>query len=301
MLKLVRDSSRLITPAHVIVVGNEKGGSGKTTTSVHIAMALLKNGFKVGTIDLDSRQQSLNRYFENRDDYIKRTDVHLDSPEHYFIPRAIGKETVFEIEQDEHQRFMTKLNHLKQTHDFVVVDTPGSSTFLSRLAHSYADTIITPINDSFIDFDVLARIDNNTGEILRPSIYSEMVWNQRMVRAQREGNAKATDWIVMCNRLSHLDAKNKRSVIIALEKLSARVGFRVVPGFTERVIYRELFMNGLTLLDIMDQDLGIKVTLSHVAARVELRDLLSNLKIMKVAEKLGEENFEAAEGVIIAV
>ena len=277
---------------HVIVIGNEKGGSGKTTTSMHIIMCLVKLGYSVGSLDLDSRQQSISRYMENRKNYASKNDLILPASEHYFIPRALGKETVDEIEQDEHDRFMKKLDYFKETKDYVVIDTPGSNTFLARLAHSYADTVITPINDSFIDFDLLARVDAEDESIVRPSLYSEMVWNQRMVRAQRDGETKATDWVVFCNRLSHLDAKNKRRIFEALQKLADRIGFRVIPGVTERVVYRELFPKGLTVMDILDQDLGIKTTMSHITARAEVRELVKNLKIENLSHKLNEVEYD---------
>ncbi|PIR31789.1 MAG: ATPase [Alphaproteobacteria bacterium CG11_big_fil_rev_8_21_14_0_20_44_7] len=275
---------------HVIVVGNEKGGTGKTTSSMHIVMGLLKLGFSVGSIDIDSRQQSLSNFFTNREYTEGEEHYGLEMPEHYFIPRALGKETVEDIERDEHDRFMRKLRHLEETKDFVLIDTPGSNTYLARLAHSYSDTIITPINDSFIDFDLLAKLDRS-GNVLRPSLYSEMVWNQRMVRAQRDGESRATDWLVLCNRLSHLDAKNKRRIFGALEKLSDRIGFRVVSGFTERVIYREMYQKGLTVLDILDHDLGVRPTLSHIAARAEVWDLLKSLRLDNVNERI--KNFES--------
>ena len=49
---------------YVIVVGNEKGGSGKTTLAMHVAIALLKAGQSVGIVDLDSNQHGLTRYVE---------------------------------------------------------------------------------------------------------------------------------------------------------------------------------------------------------------------------------------------
>ena len=272
--------------AHVIVVGNEKGGSGKSTTTMHIITGLIKLGFNVGSLDIDARQQTLTRYFENRLHTVEKLHLKLPKTEHYVIYKATGKKLIAEAEQDEHDRYLEKLDYLSKTKDFVVVDTPGSDSFLSRLAHSHADTVITPINDSFVDFDVLARVDHENGNTIRPSIYAEMMWNQRMVRAQRAGSNKGIDWIVMRNRLSHLDAKNKRKVEEALEKLSKRIGFRVANGFSERVIYRELFLKGLTLLDILDGGTGVDVTLSHIAARAEIRDLLYNLRIDNVTERL---------------
>ena len=272
--------------AHIIVVGNEKGGSGKTTTAMHLITGLAKLGFSVGSIDIDARQQTLTRYVENRVESAKKLGLELPRPLHHVVYKSSGKKLVSEVEQDEHDRYMESLDQLSNSRDFVVVDTPGSDSFLSRLAHSHADTVITPINDSFVDFDVLAKVDGDTGEIIRPSIYAEMVWNQRMIRAQRESNSRGIDWIVQRNRLSHLDAKNKRKVEEAMEKLSRRVGFRVATGFSERVIYRELFLKGLTLLDIIDEDTGIDVTLSHIAARHEVRELLKSLRLERVNERM---------------
>lgn len=289
MLTLVDDKLNLMQKeAHIIVVGNEKGGTGKTTTSIHIIMTLMRMGFKVGCIDIDSRQQSLDSFMVNREKTIEVEELDLDMPEHCFIPRAIGKETVEDIERDEQERFMRKLDFMRSVKDFVIIDTPGNNTFLSRLAHSYADTIITPINDSFVDFDLLAKWNSRTGEIFRPSLYSEMVWNQRMVRAQREGEGKAIDWVVLCNRLSHLDAKNKRNVFKALGKLADRIGFRVAPGVSERVIYRELFPRGLTLMDILDEKINVRVTMSHIAAREEVRDLLRSLNLDKIISRVNQ-------------
>jgi chromosome partitioning protein len=158
-----------------------------------------------------------------------------------------------------------------------VIDTPGADDALSRLAHSYADTVITPMNDSFVDFDLLAKVDPETYRILRPSFYSEMVWEQKKRRAMRDGGS--IDWIVMRNRLASTEAKNKRAVGQVLDQLAKRIGFRVAPGFGDRVIFRELFLQGLTLLDLREPGLGRALNMSHVAARQEVRDLLGAVGI----------------------
>ena len=172
---------------------------------------------------------------------------------------------------------------IKARSDFVIVDAPGHDTHYSRLAHASADTIITPVNDSFVDFDLLADVDADTFEVGRPSLYSEMVWNCRKQRAQTE--KRSIDWVVMRNRVSTLDARNTRRVADGLKKLSERVGFRIAPGFSERVIYRELFPVGLTLIDLTESGSAIPFTMSHVAARQELRDLLIVLKLPALAGK----------------
>jgi chromosome partitioning protein len=261
-------------PAHIIIVGNEKGGCGKTTTTMHLIVALLRLGFSVGCIDLDSRQRSLTRYVENR---------RQPMPRHAVVNRS-PFDSHEEAKVDERERFAQALSAVYGSCDFVVIDTPGNDTYLSRLAHSFADTIITPINDSFVDLDVLASVDGRTLEIIKPSIYSEIVWEQKMQRAKRDSGS--IDWIVMRNRLSNIDAKNKRFMSKVTLELSRRIGFRVAAGFSERVIFRELFLQGLTVLDVMDATSNIKVSISHVAARQEVRDLLKSLNIALIHERM---------------
>ena len=275
--------------AHVIVLGNEKGGSGKTTTCMHLIVALLRLGFSVGTIDIDSRQRSLSRYLENRRQTILKENVALPQPQHVVVQRSPFN-IVQEAEEDDRERFTKTLSRLVEANDFVVVDSPGSDTYLSRVAHAHADTIITPINDSFVDLDVLANVDGQTMKIIKPSIYSEMVWEQKLMRSKRDGGS--IEWIVMRNRLSNIDAKNKRFMTQATGELARRIGFRVAPGFSERVIFREMFLQGLTVLDIMEMNGGVGLSLSHVAARQEVRDLLKTLRIPLLDEHINKQRID---------
>ncbi|MHB1220055.1 MAG: division plane positioning ATPase MipZ [Alphaproteobacteria bacterium] len=258
-------------PGRVVVVGNEKGGSGKSTIAMHLAVALLGEGFRVGTIDLDARQGTLTRFIDNRKAQAAR-GVTLAVPSHAAVHRskAEGSRTA---EAEDRTAFEVALGSLSEQCDFVVIDTPGSDSYLSRLGHSHADVIVTPLNDSFIDLDILARVNGESMEIERPSHYSELLWDQKKQRALRD--RRSIDWIVLRNRLSHVDARNKRQMGLILEKLSQRLGFRMAAGFSERVVFRELFLKGLTLLDV--KDAGVEMTMSHVAARAELRTLLDAL------------------------
>lgn len=256
--------------AHIIVLGNEKGGSGKSTTAMHVAIGLLRLGYNVGSIDLDARQGTFSRYMANRFEYSAKQRISLPTPFHFPIERSRADTIVAQEEQDRDFLLMA-FEELNDQVDFIVIDTPGSDTFLGQLAHSYADTLITPMNDSFVDLDVLARISPDTKEIKAPSVYTRMVIEQKEIRKQRDGHD--IDWIVMRNRLSSLDARNKREVGELLKAISEKFGFRLAPGFGERVIFRELFLKGMTLLDLKE-DPEHQMTISAVSARQEIRELL---------------------------
>lgn len=260
---------------HIIVLGNEKGGSGKSTTAMHVIVSLLQLGKKVAAIDLDSRQKSLTRYLENRKDWCQRNNIELVFPKSFLAQRS-DLDNLRDAEAFEREAFEAILDSVVN-YDFVVIDSPGSDTHLSRLGHSVADTLITPLNDSFVDFDLLAEINPDTFEVLGPSLYSELVWESRKNRAMNE--RASIDWIVMRNRVSSLDAKNKRRVGKVLNALAPRIGFRIAPGFGERVIFRELFPSGQTLMDLSEGDPNFRMSMSHVAARQEVRDLISTLKL----------------------
>lgn len=256
--------------AHIIVLGNEKGGSGKSTTAMHVAIGLLRLGYNVGSIDLDARQGTFSRYMANRFEYSAKERLALPTPLHFPIERSKA-DNVSEQEEQDRDFLMMAFAELRNDVDFIVIDTPGSDTYLGQLAHSYADTLITPMNDSFVDLDVLARISPDTKEIKGPSVYTRMVIEQKKTREARDG--VKIDWIVMRNRLSSLDARNKREVGELLEAIAQKFDFRLAPGFGERVIFRELFLKGMTLLDLKE-DPKHQMTLSAVSARQEIRELL---------------------------
>jgi chromosome partitioning protein len=257
----------------VIVLGNEKGGTGKSTVAMHLLVALLRQGLRVGSIDLDARQATLTRYVENR----RRRDpegAHLGHPDHRAVPPSSDQE------QDA-ETFRAHFADLSERCDVIVIDTPGSDHPLSRLGHSFADMLVTPLNDSFIDLDLLAAVDGDSLKIIRPGPYAEMVWDTRKARAMR-GASASFDWFVLRNRLSTLDARNKREMERLLDALSRRIGFKLLDGLNERVIYRELFLQGLTLLDLGEEQ-GVSMTLSHVAARQELRRLIDAMNLFAIS------------------
>ena len=261
--------------AHIIVVGNEKGGAGKSTVSMHVATALARMGHKIGAIDLDLRQKSMGRYLDNRAKFAEAEGLDLAMPLYRELPE-IDQSQLEPGENAFDRRLSMAVADLEQTCDFILIDCPGSHTRLSQVAHSLADTLITPLNDSFVDFDLLAHIKSDGETITGPSVYSEMVWSARQLRAQ--AGLKPIDWIVVRNRLGAQAMVNKQKMEAALAKLSKRIGFRTAPGFNERVIFRELFPRGLTLLDL--RDVGVtNLNISNLAARQELRELIKELNL----------------------
>jgi len=263
--------------AHILVVGNQKGGAGKSTVAMHLMVALMRMGRRTGCLDLDVRQSTLTRYIENRDRYLSARGLGAPQP-HALDLRASASRQLDVAESEDAAAFATALRRLSDSCDFIVIDVAAGDGHLSRIAHGYADTLLTPLNDSFVDFDLLGSMDPDQPDAIRPSVYSELVWESRKRKAQLA--RRPIDWVVVRNRTSasRIEAKNKQAVGAALKALSARIGFRLAPGLSERVIFRELFLQGLTLLDL-DGDGEGELRMTHLAARQELRDLFISLKL----------------------
>jgi chromosome partitioning protein len=249
---------------HLIVFANEKGGTGKSTTAVHTAVALAAEGRRVAALDLDTRQRTFGRYLDNRVATMQRAGVGLPTPVYETFDPANS------------EPIDAAIDRMGADADILVIDTPGRDDPHARAAMVRADTLVTPINDSFVDLDLIGEVDAETYKVRKPSFYAELVWNSRTQRAKAEG--ASVDWVVLRNRTQHIEARNMRRVGAALAELSRRVGFRIIPGLGERVIYRELFPKGLTLLDL-HQIGAAQVGLGHIAARQELREMIAALAL----------------------
>lgn len=252
----------------IIVFGNEKGGTGKSTTAMHVIAVLMEKGHKVSVIDLDPRQKTLSRYIENRIEYSDRHQLPLDIP--WVLPAGEMPETDRQLDRVIARR--------AERGDFLVLDCPGHDTVVTRAAHARADTLVTPVNDSFVDVDLLGHVDPDTFEVKQLSVYSESVWECRKQRALT--GRRGLDWVVVRNRATSTRSHNKRRVDLALRQLQDRVVFRYVEGLSERAIFRELFPQGLTLLDLNAVPDRRSLTMSHVAGRNELRNLFEQLKLV---------------------
>lgn len=258
--------------ARCVVVGNEKGGSGKSTTVINLIFGLMERGHSVACVDLDFRQQTLSRFLECRVAQTEASGRQLPMPDQRrFSPSALG--TVASARGAELSRFDTFMKGLAAAADYIVIDTPGNDTVLGSHAHSHADVLVTPINDSFIDLDVIARISPLDMRVVGPGHYTESVWEQRALKKARD--KVDSEWIVLRNRLGQLESNNKRSIDMVMQELMQRFQFNVLPGFGERVIFRELFLKGLTLFDVSATGGDNRRTMSHVAAKHEVRNLLN--------------------------
>jgi chromosome partitioning protein len=257
-----------LSHARVIVLGNEKGGAGKSTVAVHLATALLYEGARVAVADVDHRQQSSAGFFAHRAAWSAAAGVDLPQP--LQVVAAHGLEALERL--------------LAIDADFVVVDTPGADTELSRAAHQRADLVVTPMNDSFVDFAMLGVVDPVSLELLRPSLYAETMWEARKQRAAQRGGS--IDWVVLRNRLASVEPRNRRRVDERLAALSRRIGFRAIAGLRDRVIYRELFPFGLTVADLSPKVRPVQISLTHVAARQELRVLMGELGLVELSRPL---------------
>lgn len=258
--------------AHIIVFANEKGGTGKSTTAVHTGVALSAMGHKVAMLDLDPRQRTVTRYLENRGETARRRNIDLPSPMF----------RVFDGTREDDLDSAYK--SLAEGMDFLIVDTPGRDDAYAKYMAARSNTLVTPMNDSFVDFDLIGQVDAESFKVKRLSFYAELIFEARKSRAKADG--VTIDWVVLRNRLQHLEARNMRRVGEALIELSKRVGFRVIPGLSERVIFRELFLLGLTVLDVVETNKSGSLSMSHLAARQEVRDLLKSLRIPVIDERI---------------
>ncbi len=269
---------------HIIVFGNEKGGSGKTTTAMHLIISLLNLGYKVATLDIDLRQASLTRYIENRKRTLDSQGIKLSLPIHFKLNKSVNNLQTVEFTSDYIGDFNNLIDKLINKFDFIIIDTPGNDNLLNRHAHYIANTIVTPINDSFIDVDLLGKIDPTNYSKAIPGIYSAMVWEQKKLKALKK--KMEIDWVVVRNRLSSTNVKNKQNVGEAITYLGKKLGFNVSPGLGDRVVFKELFLNGLTLLDAKNCKHLIKLNTSVISARQELREFLYSLNLDAINKKI---------------
>ena len=263
--------------AHVIVVGNEKGGAGKSTISIHLTVALLKAGYKVACIDLDTRQQTLTRFFENRRSWSNKASWPIEMPKHCAMLRGESAD-MRANEALEFSMFADAVAAVEHDYEFVVIDTPASDSYLMRLAHSLADTLVSPLNDSYVDIDVFSRVQHDRNGRGAVSQYAELVMEAR--RKRRIVDNGVIDWVMVRNRMASITSNNARQIAVSIARLAQELRFRVAEGLHDRVIFRELFPIGLTALDpIEEASVSGALTSSQLAARSEIETLVASLEL----------------------
>jgi len=306
------------SPPHVIVIGNQKGGSGKSTFAMHIILALLKAGKRVACFDLDLNQQTLTRYLANRREWDRKHGRRLELPDYYPVKErdAYGtarnlKQFIAQFTKDgraqkegfidsssslnhsaDLRQFISQLEEIGRAdkHDFIVIDTPSGVQHLSLIAHGMADTLITPINDSFFDLDVLVAMESSD---LEPqlSVYANMVW--RALEARSKVSGRATDWIIVRNRLEPLESNNQRQITLVLDVVQRKLGFRVARGLLERPAYREFFAAGLTVFDFAEgSESSVESGRTNSLARVEIENLIQEIGLIGDHAELQRESDE---------
>lgn len=309
------------SPPRVVVIGNQKGGSGKSTFAMHIIVALLKAGKRVACFDLDLNQQTLTRYLANRREWDRKHGRKLEMPDHYPVKErdAYGtarnlKQFVAQFMKDgrahkddfidsnlshsaDLRQFISQLREIGRAdkHDFIVIDTPSGVQHLSLIAHGMADTLITPVNDSFFDLDVLVAMESSD---LEPqlSVYANMVW--RALEARSKINGRATDWIIVRNRLEPVESNNQRQITIVLDVLQRKLGFRIARGLLERPAYREFFAAGLTVFDFADGSESLAESgRTNSLARVEVENLIREIGLIEGCAELQSESLDEIEPV----
>lgn len=257
---------------HVIVVGNGKGGTDKTTLAMHVAVGLLNAGQKVGTLDLDPDQRCLTCYFDNRRIWANHGKIDLAMPLHRHVACAEGTR-LEENEARDLESLEAAIAAIASACDFLVVDTPSQDTYLARVVHLVADSIVTPLQDSFLDLLSLGVLDPITHEIVRTSHYAASVCAAR--KARRQFMSDFSDWVVIRRR-----SGDSSLIAQSLAEIGQRIGFRPVEGLSERAIYRQLFSYGLTVFDPLPQMAQEESCItSHLAARSEIETLIRNLRL----------------------
>ncbi len=251
--------------AKIIVFANEKGGTGKSTLAMHTIIALLRAGKTVASFDLDARQGSLTHYIENRKIFAQDKNIPLPVPEHTCWTDDVAKIYTLRSQIDK------VINRV----DAIVIDTPGAHTELGNQAMVMADCLVTPLNDSLVDLDILASVDADTLRIKGPSHFAQTVWSTRQQRMLER--KPPINWIVVRNRLLYSKSKNSQMMSILLNALSRRIHFLLVGGISERVVFREMFLKGLTMLDFKDNNIHVPSTVSANIARQELGQLLQHI------------------------
>lgn len=264
-------SGESITGPGIIVVGNQKGGSGKTTIAFHLIAGLMRSGYSVGSVDLDGGQLTLSSILRNRQAFRDSRDINLDLPEHHFLSDDLHQAQYRNVREAE-SWLENIIPDMCARHDVIVIDTPGHDTPLNMLAHACGDILLTTLNDSFVDLDVILEVSPATLRPVGLSHYGRMI---RKAASEREAaSLSPARWLVLQNRVGLLRTNNRKMVEEVLSEASRLYDFELLGGLSERVVFRELFTFGLTVYDLERLPGFADRTRSQVHAEAELDALV---------------------------
>lgn len=255
-------ASRPRPHGHVIVFANQKGGVGKSTLAFHAAIALCDVGKKVAVIDLDHGQATLSGALINREATCRLLKIGLPTPRFATVSHSSGAYLAQEI-----ARIGSDCN-------YVVIDLAGGDSPITRRAVAMADTLVTPVNSSFADIDLLGQFDATTMRLKRLGRFARLV--NGIGQAREDRSMAVADWIVMPNRIRRSGSNNEISIGDSLAHLAEIAGYRIGKGMCERVAYRELFLFGLTHLDLKRIP---HLARAKLAAKHEIEQLLADLRL----------------------
>lgn len=230
-------ADRKLPKLHTILFANEKGGVGKSTLAFHTAVALANRGYQVLAVDLDARQRSFARTIDNRHGTAVCLGIDLPTPRCVVLDKPSGALLAQEIAR------------LGAKCDVVVIDAPGHDVPVVRRAIVIADTLVTPVNASFFDLDVIARFDPVTDRMREAGPFARTVLDLRAEQDKR--GSKPAEWIVVKNRVRIAEKSHLARTIPRLEQIAEKFGLRLAEGLRERVAYRALLQFGLTAPDLV--------------------------------------------------
>ena len=258
----------------IIVFSNLKGGTGKSTTALSVIVGLLRRGKSVASLDLDMDQEALARYLFNRTRFAKLTKLRIGMPNHHRFteidPGGNGAELSTRLDI-----LSGLIDNLVAENDYLVIDCPSLDNPLTRAVTARADVLTSPVNESFLDIDVIGEVRGSPPTVTRVGPFAEMI-GAEMQRRRDEG-IDPLEWIVVRNRRNPTATRHTAAIGTVLGELSRNLSFRVTDGFVDRLIFRELFLVGLSILDLRKDDPLIASNSSHRSAYEEASNLLQSV------------------------
>jgi chromosome partitioning protein len=239
-----------VSSTKIIVIGNTKGGVGKSSVAILLSIALLYKGYKVALLDTDSKQGSSYKYINNRKNYISESSIDLPCPAFHLLSQEFDFLEINDniSETSEEKAFKKIIDGFVGFH-FLIIDTPGNDCFVLRNSIKNANILISPVTESFFDISALFwKVFNEEKEEYIPSDYVKFIWNERKKKIVEKKNLS---WVVMLNRVSNIQTSNKKITQSLVNEFSKTLGFSVIKGLYERNIFKELFEKGLTVLDLI--------------------------------------------------